>query len=205
MSNQQTGSLLYRLTSYLMPVGFPCYSPTLCQRPSSFPKKNPKAVISTQFGDIEIRFFTDLAPRHVENFINLGKIGFYNGTLFHRVVPGFVIQGGDPLSKEADRSLHGTGGPGYSLPPEPGDRPHRRGTVSMAKMPRDAGSSRDISDNGSQFFICVDDASSLDRSYSAFGKVVRGMDAVDKIARLACDENDNPLEPVEMKVVVLED
>ncbi|NKB81285.1 MAG: peptidylprolyl isomerase [Nitrospirales bacterium] len=172
--------------------------------PIQFAKKNPKAVISTKFGEIEIRFFTDLAPRHVENFINLGKMGFYDGTLFHRVVPGFVIQGGDPFSKESDRALHGTGGPGYSLPPEPGDRPHRRGTVSMAKVPRDMGASRDISDNGSQFFICVDDASSLDRSYSAFGRVVRGMDAVDKIANLVRDENDNPLESVEMTVVVLE-
>ena len=173
--------------------------------PIQFSKKNPKAVISTQFGDIEIRFFTDLAPRHVENFINLGKIGFYNGTLFHRVVPGFVIQGGDPLSKEADRSLHGRGGQDIVSLLNLVIVHIDGGTVSMAKVPRDAGSSRDISDNGSQFFICVDDASSLDRSYSAFGKVIRGMDAVDKIARLACDENNNPFEPVAMKVVVLED
>lgn len=172
--------------------------------PLQFQKKNPKAVISTKYGDIHIRFFTDIAPRHVENFINLGKIGFYNGTTFHRVVPGFIIQGGDPFSKEPDRMLHGTGGPGFTLPPEPSDHPHRRGTVSMAKVPRTGDSSRDVTDNGSQFFICVEDASSLDRSYSAFGKVVRGMDVVDRIVNLPRDEHDNPLEPVEMTVTVTE-
>ena len=103
--------------------------------PLTFKKKNPKVVISTKFGNITIQFYTDVASRHVDSFLSLAKIGFYNGTAFHRVVPGFIIQGGDPLSKEPDRSLHGTGGPGFSLTPEPSDQPHRRGTVSMAKMP----------------------------------------------------------------------
>lgn len=167
-----------------------------------FEKKNPKAVISTRFGDIEIRLFPDLAPRHVENFLSLAKMGLYNGTTFHRVIPGFIIQGGDPMSKNPDRRLHGTGGPGYGLTPEPSDRPHRRGTFSMAKMPRDADSTRDVTDNGSQFFICVADTSSLDRMYTAFGEVIRGLDVLDRIVKLPRDERDNPLESVPMTVVV---
>ncbi len=173
--------------------------------PVVFQKKNPMVLISTKFGDIEIRFFPDLAPRHVDNFLNLIKMKFYNGTTFHRVVPGFLIQGGDPLSKEPDRNLHGTGTPGFSLTPEPSDRPHRRGTLSMAKVPRTGDATRDVSDNGSQFFICVDDSSSLDRTYSAFGKVVKGMNTVDKIVSVRRDEKDNPLEPIEMTVQVIEE
>lgn len=166
----------------------------------TFKKKNPKVVLSTKFGEITIRFYTDVAPRHVENFLNLCKVGFYNGTTFHRVVPDFVIQGGDPLSKEPDRSLHGKGDPGFSLNPEPSDQPHLRGTVSMAKVPRNEDRTRDINDNGSQFFICVADNSSLDRTYSAFGKVMRGMDVVDKIVAVQRDQADNPIEPVTMTV-----
>lgn len=169
-----------------------------------FEKKNPRAVISTKFGDITIRFYPEDAPRHVENFVNLAKMGFYNGLTFHRVVPGWIIQGGDPLSKNPDRKLHGTGGPGYSLEPEPNDRPHKRGAVSMAKMPRDVNTTRDFNDNGSQFFICVQDSSGLDRRYTVFGEVIRGMDVVDKIAAVPRDENDNPLEPIEMTITVKE-
>lgn len=169
-----------------------------------FQKKNPKATISTKFGTIELRFYPDAAPRHVENFIKLAKMKFYDGTTFHRVVPGFLIQGGDPLSKNPDRSLHGTGTPGYSLPPEPSDRPHRRGTVSMAKMPRHQETTRDVLDNGSQFFICVEDVGSLDRTYTVFGKVVKGMEVVDAIVALPRDERDNPFDRVEMTVTVEE-
>ncbi len=157
-------------------------------------------MISTALGDIEIRFFTDDAPRHVESFLNLAKLKFFDGLSFHRVVPGFLIQGGDPQSKNPDRSLHGTGGPGFSLPPEPSDRPHRRGCVSMAKVPRTEDSTRDIADSGSQFFICVEDQGSLDRRYSVFGKVVRGMDVVDQIVAGERDDRDNPLDPVRMKI-----
>ncbi|MDH5699656.1 MAG: peptidylprolyl isomerase, partial [Nitrospirota bacterium] len=114
--------------------------------------------------------------------------------------PDFLIQGGDPMSKQPDRSLHGTGGPGFSLPPEPNDRPHRRGTVAMAKVPRNEDATRDISDSGSQFYIIVQDTSSLDRMYTVFGRVVKGMDVVDQIAALPRDSRDNPLEPVKMKV-----
>ena len=173
--------------------------------PLTFKKKNPKVVISTKFGSITIQFYTDVAPRHVDNFLNLAKIGFYNGTTFHRVLPGFIIQGGDPLSKEPDRTLHGTGGPGFGLTPEPSDQPHRRGTVSMAKMPRNEDRTRDVNDNGSQFFICVEDTSSLDRTYTVFGKVRKGMDVVDQIVAVERDPQDNPLEPVTMTIDVVEE
>ncbi len=168
--------------------------------PLQFKKKNPKVIISTKYGDIEIRFYTDNAPRHVENFLNLTKLKFFDGTTFHRVLPKFLIQGGDPMSKHPNRDLHGTGGPGFSLPPEPSDRPHRRGTVAMAKVPRNEDSTRDISDSGSQFYIVVEDTSSLDRMYTVFGKVVKGMDVVDQIVALPRDSRDNPLESVPMKV-----
>ena len=171
---------------------------------SPFQKKDPRAVISTKFGDMVVKFYPAEAPRHVDNFIKLAKMGFYNGLRFHRVVPKFVIQTGDPLSKNPDRKLHGTGGPGYWLPPEPNDQPHKRGAVSAAKMPRDAHSTRDPNDNGSQFFICVADASGLDRSYTTFGEVVRGLDIIDKIAAVPRDESDNPLEDIEITVTIKE-
>lgn len=167
-----------------------------------FQKKDLRGSIITKFGEIKIRFYPDDAPRHVENFINLAKMGFYDGTTFHRIVPGFVIQGGDPLSKESDRSLHGSGGPGFFLNPEPNDRPHKRGALSMAKMPRDGTSTRDFNDNGSQFFICLADNSGLDRRYTVFGEIYRGLEILDKIAAVARDANDNPLEPIPMKVTV---
>ena len=169
-----------------------------------FEKKNPRAVISTKFGDMSVRFYPDDAPRHVENFLNLAKMGFYNDTTFHRVVPGFLIQGGDPLSKAPDRTLHGTGAPGYFLTPEPNDRPHKRGALSMAKMPRESNSTRDFNDNGSQFFICVADCSGLDRRYTVFGEVTRGLEVLDKIVALPRDEQDNPLESVTMTVTAKE-
>jgi len=161
-------------------------------------------VISTKFGDMLVKFYPEDAPRHVENFLTLAKMGFYNGQTFHRVVPGFMIQGGDPLSKNPDRLLHGTGGPGYFLNPEPNDRPHKRGVISMAKMPRESNSTRDFNDNGSQFFICVVDCSGLDRRYTVFGEIYRGLDVIDKIVNLPRDEQDNPLEPVEMTITVKE-
>lgn len=169
-----------------------------------FQKKDPRATIVTAFGEIKIRFYPDDAPRHVENFIKLARMAFYDGTTFHRVIPGFMIQGGDPLSRNPDRSLHGTGGPGYWLNPEPNDRPHKRGALSMAKVPRESNSTRDFNDSGSQFFICVKDSSGLDRTYTVFGEVFRGMDVVDKIAALARDDRDNPLEALAMKVTVKE-
>ena len=156
-----------------------------------------KAIIKTRFGNIELKFFPDVAPNHVNNFIELAKKGFYDQTLFHRVIPGFMIQGGDPNSKDPDRSRHGTGGPGYSLKAEFNDRPHKRGTLSMARA-----ASPDSA--GSQFFICVADAPFLNNKYTVFGEVVSGMEVVDKIVSQPRDARDNPLEKIEMEVKIVE-
>ncbi|HEC97736.1 MAG TPA: peptidylprolyl isomerase [Nitrospirae bacterium] len=156
-----------------------------------------KAVIETKFGNIELRFFPDVAPNHVNNFIELAKKGFYDGTIFHRVIPGFMIQGGDPTTKGPDRSKYGMGGPGYSLKAEFNDKTHKRGTLSMAR-----GSDPDSA--GSQFFICVADSPFLDRKYTVFGEVVSGMDVVDKIVSQPKDARDDPLERIEMKVRIIE-
>jgi peptidyl-prolyl cis-trans isomerase B (cyclophilin B) len=153
------------------------------------------AVIETKFGNIELEFFEDKAPGHVKNFKTLAKTGFYNGTLFHRVIPGFMIQGGDPNSKSPDRSMHGMGGPGYSIKAEFNATPHDRGILSMAR-------SQDPNSAGSQFFIVVKDAHFLDRKYTAFGKVIKGMDVADKIVNAPRDGNDNPLEAISMKVII---
>lgn len=156
-----------------------------------------QAIITTKFGDIVIRFFPDTAPKHVENFLKLARSGFYDGTIFHRVVPGFVIQGGDPTTKGADTSKYGTGGPGYQLEAEFNDRPHLRGTVSMAR-------SRHPDSAGSQFFIVVSEARSLDGKYTVFGEVVSGMEVVDTIVSQPRDQRDMPRERVEMTVRLVE-
>jgi peptidyl-prolyl cis-trans isomerase B (cyclophilin B) len=156
-----------------------------------------RAIIETKFGNIEIKFFPDVAPNHVNSFIELAKKGFYDGTTFHRVIPGFMIQGGDPNSKDADRSRHGMGGPGYTIKAEFNQKPHKRGTLSMARA-------ADPNSAGSQFFICVADAPFLDRQYTVFGEVVSGMEAADKIVSQPRDNSDNPLERVEMKVKIVE-
>jgi len=156
-----------------------------------------KAVIETKFGNIELKFFPEVAANHVNNFIDLAKKGFYDGTTFHRVIPGFMIQGGDPNSKDPDRSKHGMGGPGHSLKAEFNNKPHKRGTLSMAR-------SGHPDSAGSQFFICVADAPFLDKQYTVFGEVVSGMDAADKIVSQPRDARDNPNERIEMKVKVLE-
>lgn len=148
-------------------------------------------------GDIVLRFFPDVAPGHVSNFVKLSKEGFYNGTTFHRVIPGFMIQGGDPNSKSPDRASHGMGGPGYRLKAEFNSKPHKRGIVSMARA-------NDPDSAGSQFFICVADAHFLDWQYTVFGEVVSGMEVADKIVNMKRDGRDNPLERVEMTVTVSE-
>ncbi len=153
------------------------------------------AVIETRLGNIELEFFQDKAPGHVKNFKTLAKTGFYNGTLFHRVIPGFMIQGGDPNSKKQDRSMHGMGGPGYSIKAEFNATKHERGILSMAR-------SQDPNSAGSQFFIVVKDANFLDGQYTAFGKVTKGMDVADKIVSAPRDGNDNPLEAISMKIII---
>ena len=128
------------------------------------------AVVETKFGKIELKFLPEVAPNHVNNFIDLAKKGFFDGTTFHRVIPGFMIQGGDPNSKDPDRKRHGMGGPGYSVKAEFNQTAHKRGILSMAR-------SADPDSAGSQFFICVADAPFLDRQYTAFGQVTSGMEA----------------------------
>jgi len=152
------------------------------------------AVIETTKGTIEISFMENKAPGHVKNFKDLANKRFYDGTTFHRVIPEFMIQGGDPNSKGPDRSTHGMGGPGYSIKAEFNDVPHKRGVVSMAR-------SSHPDSAGSQFFIVVKDAPFLDGKYTVFGKVIKGMDVVDKIVNAPRDRNDNPNERIEMKRV----
>ena len=154
------------------------------------------AVIETKFGKIEMELFADKAPGHVKNFKDLAKKGFYDGTIFHRVIPGFMIQGGDPNTKSDDRSTHGMGGPGYSIKAEFNDILHKRGILSMAR-------SQDPNSAGSQFFIVVKRSSFLDGKYTAFGKVLSGMAVADQIVNAPRDKRDNPDERIEMKVKVV--
>jgi peptidyl-prolyl cis-trans isomerase B (cyclophilin B) len=160
--------------------------------------KGPKAIIKTQFGDIDIVLFPEKAPKHVENFIALAKSGFYNGTIFHRVIPGFMIQGGDPNTKDLNKpETYGQGGPSQRLKAEFNDIPHRRGILSMART-------SDPNSAGSQFFIVVKDSNFLDGQYTVFGEVVKGMEVVDKIVSLPTNSRDLPTERAEMTVVVVE-
>ena len=157
----------------------------------------PTSVIETKFGNIELRFFPDDAPKHVDNFLTLARSGFYDGTIFHRVIPGFMIQGGDPLTKGTDKSLYGTGGPDYKIPSEFNKRPHKRGVLSMAR-------SQDPNSAGSQFFIVVKDSKFLDGQYTVFGEVTEGIDIVDKIVSQKRDSKDNPLERIQINIRLIE-
>ncbi len=147
------------------------------------------------WGDIVLKFYPDVAPNHAGNFCRLAEQNFYDGTTFHRVIPGFMIQGGDPNSKNQDRSNHGMGGPGYHVKAEFNSMQHKRGVLSMARA-------QDPDSAGSQFFICVADSLFLDGQYTAFGEVERGMEVVDRIVGVKRDGNDNPLERVEMTVTI---
>jgi len=159
----------------------------------------PRAVIETRFGEIELEFLNDKAPGHVKNFLDLVRKGFYDGTTFHRVIPGFMIQGGCPNTKDTkgSRAQHGTGGPGYNVKAEFNDTAHKRGVLSMARA-------QDPDSAGCQFFICVADSAFLDRQYTAFGRVTRGIEVADKVVAAPRDNRDNPNERIEMKVRVLE-
>jgi len=159
----------------------------------------PRAIIETKFGEIEVELLFDKAPGHVKNFTDLAKKGFYDGTTFHRVIPGFMIQGGDPNTKDpqGSRASHGTGGPGYQIKAEFNDTPHKRGILSMAR-------SSNPDSAGCQFFICVKDSGFLDGQYTAFGRVVQGMEAADKIVSAPRDARDNPSERIDIKVRVVE-
>lgn len=186
------------------------------------PKPVELAVIETEFGRVIIRFYEDLAPRHVESFKILALEGYFDGTTFHRVIPGFVIQGGDPNTKDGDRMNDGEGGragkfygvgtsddPGtWRLPAEFNRRKHVRGAVSMAR-------SRDPDSGGSQFFICVQPVFRLDGQYTVFGQVLEGMEVVDQIVNVDTPrkvnpgytglDGDNPLSPIGMTVRIVTD
>ena len=167
------------------------------------------ACIKTRFGEIILDFFEDHAPAHVKSFKDHVRSRYYDGTIFHRVVPDFVIQGGDPNTRLSNRKIHGKGGAAASfygigakrdssswrLPAELNEIIHERGVVSMAR-----GST--INSAGSQFFICVTDLPNLDGNYTVFGKVLDGMDVVDNIMKVSVDFRDNPIERVEMKISI---
>jgi len=136
---------------------------------------NEVAVIKTSAGEMVVEFWPDVAPKTVENFKTLANQGFYDGTAFHRIVKGFMIQGGDPLTKDLDAETSwGTGGPGHRIKAEFNERPHVRGVLSMAR-------SQHPDSAGSQFFICLANANFLDRQYTAFGKLIKGDDVLGKL------------------------
>lgn len=153
--------------------------------------------IETNHGKIAFKLLPDLAPETVRNFEKLAKSGFYNGTLFHRVIPGFMIQGGDPNTKNSDKSSWGTGGPGYMVKAEFNSKSHLRGVVSMARA-------TDPDSAGSQFFIVTTDSTFLDGQYTAFGEITEGIEVADKIVNLQRDSNDCPLEEAKMLQVSIE-
>jgi len=164
---------------------------------------NTLATLQTDMGDITMKFFYDKAPHHVQNFVDLAASGFYDGTMFHRVIPGFMIQGGDPNTKKPEDPLHpyGTGGnmvdgKEVRLKAEFNDVSHKRGIVSMARA-------ADPNSASSQFFIVVKDSTFLDNQYSAFGEVVSGMEIADKIAAAPRAPNDRPNQPIRIKKILL--
>ncbi len=159
-------------------------------------KKEDRVTLETDKGKIVIVFYPEEAPKTVENFKKLVGKGFYDGTYFHRVIPGFMVQGGDPNTKDNDRGNDGMGGPGYTINAEFNKHKHVQGTVSMAR-------SRDPDSAGSQFYICVATAPHLDGKYTAFGKVIEGMDVVDKIVKAPRDRRDNPLKNIYIKKAYL--
>ncbi|MYB30060.1 MAG: peptidylprolyl isomerase [Cenarchaeum sp. SB0663_bin_5] len=154
-------------------------------------------VIETNHGTISFRLLPELAPETVRNFESLAKSNFYNNTLFHRVIPGFMIQGGDPNTKTNNKRTWGQGGPDYTIKAEFNSRSHKRGIVSMARA-------QDPDSAGSQFFIVTTDSAFLDRQYTVFGEVVSGMDVADKIVSLPRDGNDCPLQEAKMLKVTIQ-
>ncbi len=155
------------------------------------------ATVETNMGRISFKLLPELAPETVRNFEKLARDGFYDGTLFHRVIPGFMIQGGDPNTKTSNRGSWGTGGPGYTIKAEFSPRSHLRGIVSMARA-------QDPDSAGSQFFIVTTDSTFLDRQYTVFGEVTEGMDVADKIVNLQRDGNDCPVQEAKMLRVTVE-
>ena len=176
----------------------------------NYEKETEVAVISTKYGDMIVEFYPDVAPMHVESFVALANEKYFDGTTFHRVIPDFVIQGGDPNSKLENRSLHGTGGRAgkffgigdendsstWLIPQEFNSIPHEKGVLSMART-------NDPNSASSQFFVCHGDPSFLDNNYTVFGKVIQGLEVIDSIANVEKDMNDNPLVKIEMTVKMM--
>lgn len=147
------------------------------------PSANEVALIKTSEGDMVIQFWKDAAPNTIENFKKLARAGFYKGTIFHRIVKDFMIQGGDPLSKDSSKEdRYGEGGPGYKIKAEFNDHPHERGVISMAREP-------DPNSAGSQFFICLASLPRLDHQYTTFGKLIKGHDVLEKIGDTSVTRN----------------
>ncbi len=177
---------------------------------TSCEKQPDVAVVSTRYGDMVLEFYPEVAEKHVDSFLTHARNGYFNETTFHRVIPGFVIQGGDPNSKSDDRSTHGMGGHAanfygigqeddsnsWMLPAEFNSRPHLTGSLSMAR-------SQSPNSAGSQFFICAGPTPQLDNQYTVFGQVVEGLDVIQKIVNSPRDRRDNPKDKVEMNVSVM--
>lgn len=177
---------------------------------NSCTKDEDVAVISTRFGDMVVEFYPDVAPKHVESFNIHAKNGYFNGTTFHRVIPGFVIQGGDPNSRDDDRTNDGIGGnaakyygvgddtndSSWMLPAEFNDKQHVIGALSMAR-------SQDPNSAGSQFFVCAAPAHRLDNQYTVFGQVISGLEVIQEIVNAPRDKKDNPLDKVEMNIAIM--
>lgn len=152
---------------------------------------------NTELGTMELKLWPDVAPLHAAFFEARVKEGYYNGSAFHRVIPGFMIQGGDPNSKNQPRDTWGTGGYPEKVKAEFNNKKHSRGVLSAART-------NDPNSFGGQFFICVADASFLDNKYTAFGEVIKGMEVADAIVNSPRDSRDNPLEKIEMTITVKE-
>ena len=160
--------------------------------------ENKVAEVHTSAGEIDIRFYPDVAPNHVKNFIDLAEKGFYNGSKFHRVIPGFMIQGGDPNTISGSPSTWGTGGSGKNVSAEFSSVSHKRGIVSMAR-------SNDPDSASSQFFIVTNDSTFLDKQYTVFGQVTKGMDVADKIVSAPKGAQDRPNSPTSIDKIVIRD
>jgi cyclophilin family peptidyl-prolyl cis-trans isomerase len=160
--------------------------------------ENKVAELHTSAGEIDIRFFPDVAPNHVKNFLDLAAKGYYDGTKFHRIIPNFMIQGGDPNTKTDNTSLWGTGGSGTNIKAEFNSVSHKRGIVSMARSGHPDSAS-------SQFFIVVADSTFLDNQYTVFGQVTKGMDVADKIVSAQKGANDRPNNPTTIDKIVIRD
>ncbi len=162
---------------------------------ASAPATNEVAVVTTSEGVMVLEFYPDVAPKHVENFKTLAKKGFYDGTCFHRVIAGFMIQGGDPNSKdESAKGSWGMGGPGTTVNAEFNAKHHARGILSMAR-------SSDPNSGGSQFFICHADAGQLDGQYTVFGNLIKGFDVLDKIATTPTEGPDRPVKRMNIESI----